>query len=129
MDVRDIAYDIITSLMVKFPEMKIEEEKFGREYHVIDFMIGPDSGTISINIEPEELVCINCSGILSDSSNLVPVTDGEVFDVACIHNLPRLRNWKELSAEERKEFDKGSVSLFELLQKLADKKEVNNESR
>lgn len=49
-------------------------------------------------------------------------TDGKEYAVACIHRLPRLRKWRVLTDEERKEWEEASKELAAALWEAANKK-------
>lgn len=116
----DIGSVVEEALKAKFPDIKFSGERIGCETFVLDFTVGLDSGSISIDIEPEKLLCLQCSGVgTTDPANLVPVTDGETFGIACVHNLSNLRHWRELTADERADFDAGSADLFNAIEGLS----------
>lgn len=123
----EIAEAIQSSLREKFPEIKLAGDDMDRESFSIDFAIDQDSGSILIELEPEELTCLACSGMVTDSSNLMPVTDGEVFGVACIHQVDSLRNWRRLTEEELVEFNKASDALIDLLWGLGESKRLKGQ--
>jgi len=69
-----------------------------------------------------DLTCIYCSSVsFGSAENLRPVisTDGKIYDVACIHKLKRLKKWRELTPEERVDFNKMSDLFIEALKEAA----------
>jgi NAD-dependent SIR2 family protein deacetylase len=58
----------------------------------------------------EDLVCINCTFPAGSKEGLLPVISrhGEVYGVACVHTIDKLKYWRRLTPEENAEFQKAS---------------------
>lgn len=114
-DSKDIAEAVEQALRIIEPDVKLSGERSGRALYIIDFEVSGEKGSITIDIEDEDLLCDGCSGMFGGTENLVPVTDGETFGVACTHRVHELKHWRELTADEREEFDEGSKALVQAL--------------